>query len=64
LSTGWEIKIEMLDALSRYSEYHPKRGSMAEDNKNLPITTVLCPKDFVPYDSKYNDSGIPIISAA
>jgi hypothetical protein len=37
---------------------------MAEDHKNQPITMLLRPQNFGPHDLDYDNSGIPIISAA
>jgi hypothetical protein len=52
------------DALSRRSEYRPRRGGTAESDENQPIHTILKPEHFGPYDPEYDVGGIPVVSAA
>jgi hypothetical protein len=52
------------DTSSRCSEYRPKKGGMAEDNKNQPIAIVLWLENFGHNDLEYDEGGISIISVA
>jgi hypothetical protein len=54
----------MRNALNISRKYCSNRRSIAEDNKNNTIMTILCVDNVESYNSEYNNSGILIFSTA